>query len=108
MGARVSFKASIQTYAIAQAILYLIRDSEKKELLDEIVVKIEEVSSKQLGHYSESVQKEIVEKVLIPLAKRLMSDTKEGRLAYHATIAREFQASDQRLRAESAIKPSVL
>jgi len=94
----VGFKKSIQTYAIAQAISYLVKDADRKGLIKEIVENIEEVSRKNLGAYSDKTQIEIVEKVIIPLARELMKDTRESRLAYHAAIAKAFTESDQSLR----------
>ena len=94
----MSFKASVQTYAIAQAISYLVKDADRKGLIKEIVERIEEISEKNLGIYSEKTQIELVEKVIIPIARELLGDTKEGRLRFHAIVAQEFTRSDQELR----------
>lgn len=94
----MSFKTAFRTQAVAYAILYLVKDADRKGLIREIVERVEEISRKNLGSNSEKVQMEICEKVLLPFCRELLGDTKDGRYKYHEIIAREFTESDQRLR----------
>ena len=86
----MSFKSSIQRKLVAEAICYLARDADKKQLIPEIVSKIEAISTAQLGAYSDKTQIAVVEKVLIPLAREILCNTTEGAIAYRAIVAKEF------------------
>ena len=67
-----------QATIIANGILMLLHDAEKKGLVTELVGKIEEISKKNLGKFSERVQLEVIESVLLPLCLELVSDDTES------------------------------
>ena len=87
----MSFKQAIQRKLVAEALVYLANDTEKKGLVEEVVKKVEEMSVKNLGAYTDKTQIAIVEKILIPVAREILCNTTEGAVAYRAIIALEFQ-----------------
>lgn len=92
-------KALFKTTIIANTILFLLKDADRKGLIKDLVQKIDEVSDKELGESSEKVQLEVVKKVLIPLMKELMADSdKKTKLEYLGLIATEFGELDRKLR----------
>lgn len=83
--------------AVAQAIIYLINDAKKKNLIEEIAIQVDTMSDKQLHGRSEGIQIKAVEDVLIPLCRELLWDSKEGKIAYRAAVAKEFQAVNEHI-----------
>ena len=87
----MSFKSAIQRKLIASAIIYLVKDANKKNLVQEIVKRIEEISQREIGSYSDKTQIAVVQDILIPVAREILCNTKEGAIAYRAIVALEYQ-----------------
>ena len=87
----MSFKSAIQRKLIASAIIYLVKDANKKNLVQEIVKRIEEISQREIGSYSDKTQIAVVQDILIPVAREILCNTTEGAIAYRAIVALEYQ-----------------
>jgi len=97
----VSFKQALQRKIAAEAISYLARDLEKKEIVPDIAAKVEEMCQKNLGStYTPKVQLDIVEKLLVPLGEALLCDTVAGAEEWRRILAKHFAKIDQSLRSE--------
>ena len=94
----MSFKAAVQRKLIASAIIYLVNDANKKNLIPEIVKRIEEISQREIGSYSDKTQIAVVQDILIPVAREILCNTTEGAIAYRAICAKEFQAVSNSLK----------
>ena len=90
-----------QATIIAQGILLLLRDADKKGLVTELVGKIEEMSKKNLGKHSERVQLEVIEKVLLPLCGELTNDDPESTKLYRLLLERELERVQGRIEAQA-------
>lgn len=91
----IPFQSSI----ISGAILFLLKDADRKGLIKDIVEKIDKIADQNLEKKSEKVQLEVIAKVLIPIAKEMMEDADaETKRAYLGLVAIEFSRLDQELR----------
>ena len=79
----------------------LLNDADKKKLIVELVGKIEEISKKSLGKYSERVQLEVIEKVLLPLCGELTKDDRQSLETYRLLLTREFERIQGRIEAQA-------
>ena len=64
----------IKAFVIAQGIVALIKDANKKGTIIELAEHIDRIADKDLGTSSEKVQQKVVSSVLLPLAKKLMEE----------------------------------
>lgn len=76
----------IKQYITAAAIIKLAEDAERKNLIQEIVKAVEEISKKNLGSHSERVQTVIVKTILLPLAEELTKDDPRSREQFKKAI----------------------
>lgn len=97
----MSLKQALQRKVAASAISYLAKDVEKKDLIGDLALKIEEMCQKNLGAtYTPKVQLDIVEKILVPLGAALLCDTVAGAEEWRRILAKHFSKIDQSLRSE--------
>ena|SRR3990167_6723626 len=88
-----------QSTIIANGILMLLHDAEKKGLIKELVETLEKVSQKNLGKHSERVQLEVIESVLLPLALELVSDNTESLKRYQFLLDVQYEFVQGRIEA---------
>ena len=79
-----------KSWAAAEAILYLVKDAKRKDLIPDLVSKIEAISKENLGGYSERIQLEVIENVLLPVCRELVKDSPESGRKYQALIEAEY------------------
>ena len=81
---------NFKSFVIAEAIIRLLKDANKKKLIAELVAKVEEISRTNLGPRSEKVQLEVIRNVLLPLCGELTKDDAESTRQYREALALEF------------------
>ena len=89
-----------QATVIANSLLMLLHDAKKKGLITELVGKLEEISKKNLGKYSERVQLEVIESVLLPLCLELVSDDPESLKRYSFLLDLQYELVQGRIEAQ--------
>lgn len=90
-----------QATIIANGILMLLHDAEKKGLIVELVGKIEEVSKKNLGKFADRVELEVIEKVTLQINRELVNDEPESLRIYRLLLERELEFIQGRIEAQA-------
>lgn len=76
-------------FALCQSLYMGLNHVDKKELIKRVADEFDKLTDQRLGEKgSEKLQVQIVEKVLLPLARELMKETP---FAYEATLRKEYQ-----------------
>lgn len=83
----------------AQAILSLLRHAQKDEIIPDLVETIDTIAGKHLGGHDERIQAKVVEDILLPIARELVSDDAESIKRYRLLLTRELELIQGRIEA---------
>lgn len=70
----MSFKASLEAFAIAQGLKMALGHVERSEMIVETVKQLDRLADDKLGKKSEAFQEDLVVKVLLPMCRELMKE----------------------------------
>ena len=89
---------SFKEWALAEAIIKVLKSGNVEEGVARIADRLDELADERLGGRSENVQLQVVGRILLPLAKELTRDSKESRTAYRDLLALAFKDTIDGLR----------